>query len=104
MLQGHLAALAEEKTVAGSSQSEAIIGALRESHYIGALLRNCALAATLDGKQPKASVERLDLGVLVAGATARHRFKAVQQGVALNHAVPESPFSCWVTRISSNKP
>lgn len=107
VLQGHLAALTEEKRASGSPQTEAMLGALRESHYIGALLRNLALAAKLDGKHPEASLEPLDLGDLVARATARHRFMAVQQGVELNDAVPEAPLfvlgdSVFVEQAVSN--
>lgn len=91
VLQGHLATLAEEKKAAGSPATEAMAGALRESHYIGALLRNLALAAKLDGGQPNANLESVDLGKLVERATMRHRYMAVQQQVELNHAIPETP-------------
>ena len=91
VLQGHLATLAEQKIVAGNRATDAITGALRESYYIGALLRNLALAAKLDGGQPVTCNESVDLGELVERATTRHRFMAVQQGVELNYAIPESP-------------
>lgn len=91
VLQGHLATLAEERKAAGSPSTEAMTGALRESYYIGALLRNLALAAKLDGGQPKATHESVDLGQLVERAAMRHRYMAVQQGVELNHAIPEQP-------------
>jgi signal transduction histidine kinase len=68
-----------------------LTGALRESYYIVALLRNLALAAKLDGGQPKATHDSVDLGELVARATARHRFMAAQQDVELNYATPEPP-------------
>jgi signal transduction histidine kinase len=91
VLQGHLATLAEETKSASGLPSEALTGALRESYYIGALLRNLALAAKLDGGPPEANYDLIDLGELVARATARLRFMATQQRVELNFAVPEPP-------------
>lgn len=91
VLQGHLATLAEERKAAGTPTTEAMAGALRESHYIGALLRNLALAAKLDGGQPNANLESFDLAKLVERAAMRHRYMAAQQQVELNHAIPEQP-------------
>jgi signal transduction histidine kinase len=91
VLQGHLAILAKETKAAGNPTTEAMTGALRESYYIGALLRNLALAAKLDGGKPEANQELVDLGELVVRAAMRHRFIAVQQNVELNYSVPESP-------------
>lgn len=91
VLQGHLATLTEMKSPRSDPAGEALTGALRESTYIGALLRNLALVAKLDGGQPLAVQDTVDLGALVARATQRNRFLARQQGVELNDAVPESP-------------
>jgi signal transduction histidine kinase len=91
VLQGHLATLAEERKAAGGPATEAMTGALRESYYIGALLRNLALAAKLDRGKREATHDSVDLGELVARAATRHRFMAVQQGVELNYAIPEQP-------------
>jgi signal transduction histidine kinase len=91
VLQGHLAALAEAKVATSASAAEALAGALRESFYIGALLRNLALKARLDGGQPVDHRDSVDLGEIVARATERNRFLAAQQGVELNDAVPDLP-------------
>jgi signal transduction histidine kinase len=90
VLNGHLAELAARK-LNQAEANDALSGALRESHYIGSLLRNLALAAKLDGERFVAEDEWLDLGAVVTRATLRHQFLAKQQHVELNHAVPEHP-------------
>jgi signal transduction histidine kinase len=91
VLQGHLATLVEEKRASGLQPSEALNGALRESQYIGALLRNLTLTAKLDGQQRETYTDKIDLGDLVGRATLRLEFLAKQHRIELNHSVPDAP-------------
>jgi signal transduction histidine kinase len=89
VLQGHLAQLRKE--VAGGGDAARRLGAAaEEAHYIGSLLQNLSAAAKLE---TSGAVERhpVDLSALVERVATRHRPVAAGAGVALEHAVPETP-------------
>jgi signal transduction histidine kinase len=87
VLQGHLSQLRQD---AGAGQAAVLAAAAEEAHYIGSLLQNLSAAAKLE---TTGAVERhpVDLSALVERVVERHRPVAQAIGVALEHAVPESP-------------
>lgn len=79
VLQGYLAEL--ESTV----DRPALQHALREVHYLGALVDDLAAHARMDAAQPH---RELDLADAVERVAARHRPLARRKGVDLQHALP----------------
>ncbi|MBX7078239.1 MAG: HAMP domain-containing histidine kinase [Nannocystaceae bacterium] len=90
VLQGHLATLRDGGTDAPLDRAT-LGAAMQESHYIGSLLHNLAIAAKLDTERPELQRAPVDLGALVERVAARHRPISAQLGVALEHTVPEPP-------------
>jgi len=86
VLQGHLSDLRKRMPT-----DEKVRGAMEESHYIAALLRNLSAAARLDAGEPMIARLDVDLGEVVERVVARHQPIAKARGVQLNHAVPERP-------------
>ncbi|HYU15350.1 MAG TPA: HAMP domain-containing sensor histidine kinase [Candidatus Acidoferrum sp.] len=89
VLQSHLATIHEQRLAGGEVDLGAIVHAMNEAHYLGALAHNLAAAATLDAGEPAIARSPVDLGALVDRVLARHRPVARQLGVALDGAVPE---------------
>ncbi|HET8645274.1 MAG TPA: HAMP domain-containing sensor histidine kinase [Vicinamibacteria bacterium] len=89
VLQGHLAQLRKE-AAAGTAGERRLGAAAEEAHYIGSLLQNLSAAAKLETGAP---LERhpFDLSALVERVVERHRPLAEAAGIALAHAVPETP-------------
>lgn len=87
VLQGHLTELRGDD----DAPSEALLGAMRETHYIASLLHNLGAIAKLD--QPRPHIERtdVDLGRLLERVVARHRPLAAQLDIELEVSVPEPP-------------
>ena len=92
VLQGHLAQLRKDAGE-GSEHARRVGAAAEEAHYIGSLLQNLSAAAKLE---TSGAVERhpVDLSALVERVIERHRPVAAAAGVALDHAVPETPLWC----------
>jgi len=88
VLQGHLDALRERPDPA------TVVSAMVEAHYIGSLLANLSAAARLDGAEPALQRRPILLAELVERVVARHRPIARPQGVAVEHALPESDL--WI--------
>jgi signal transduction histidine kinase len=89
VLQGHLDQLRKD-AAAGGPQARRADAAAEEAHYIGSLLQNLSAAAKLE---TRGAVERhpFDLSALVERVVERHRPVAAAAGVAVDHAVPETP-------------
>lgn len=86
VLQGHLSDLRKRMP-----EDEKVRGAMEESHYIAALLRNLSAAARLDAGEPMIARLDVDLAEVVERVVARHQPIAKARGVQLNHSVPERP-------------
>lgn len=89
VLQGHLADL---DRLAGDQNAtrDHVRAAIREAHYMGSLLRNLEVAATLDEAGAHQVVARTDLGDLVSRVVARHQPIARASDIELNVAVPDA--------------
>lgn len=88
VLQGHLAALADD---ADSDHAGRIRSAMGEAHYMASLIHNLALAAKLEAGEPTVIREPVDLDAVVDRVIARHLPIARNHAIALEHATPESP-------------
>ena len=86
VLQGHLSDLRKRMP-----DDPKVRGAMEESHYIAALLRNLSAAARLDAGEPMIARLDVDLSEVVERVVERHQPIAKARGVQLNHAVPERP-------------
>lgn len=87
VLQGHLAELE------AAPDREALRGAMREAHYLGALMHNLGVSARLDGDDGAIARAPVDLSALVQRVVARHRPIARGRGMALESAVPAEPLT-----------
>lgn len=92
VVQGHLSAL-QARLPSDSPAQEGLRGAIRETHYLAALLHNLGAAARLDNAMPIVERRPLDLNELVARVVARHRPLAETLGVEIGAAVPEQVVS-----------
>lgn len=90
VLQGHLAAL-REQAKDGSRESEILVSAMDEAHYMASIIHNLAVAARLDAGEAALQLSAVDLGVLVERVVARHAPIARQAGVSIEHAAPPEP-------------
>ena len=90
VVQGHLSALASSLP-SESPAHDQLRSAIRDTHYLAALLHNLWAAARLD--RPAETLERrpLDLNALVGRVVARHDPLAETLNVELGAAVPEAP-------------
>lgn len=90
VVQGHLSTL-QSVLPSDSPAQDGLRGAIRETHYLAALLHNLGAAARLEN--PMTIVERrpLDLNALVERVVARHSPLAATLNVELGVAVPEQP-------------
>jgi signal transduction histidine kinase len=91
VLQGHLIELARAFREGGPIVPAKLSGAIEESHYLGALLRNLSAAARLEAGEPMLTRHAFDLRALVERVVARHAPIARERGVSLGHAVPDAP-------------
>jgi signal transduction histidine kinase len=87
VLQGHLAKL-RERVNGGESASETIALAMTEAHYIGSLLQNLGLAASMSTGDVQLNLSEVNLNDLVRRVILRHRPIARQLEVGLESAVP----------------
>ena len=90
VVQGHLSRL-QTQLPAGSPAHEGLRGAIRETHYLGALLHNLGAASRLDNSARPIEPRALDLNELVGRVVARHAPLAATLEVELGVAVPEQP-------------
>lgn len=88
-LAGHLSDLREAHARGAGPDPRTLDSAARETHYIGALLRNLGAAARLEAGEPLRDAGDVDLGALVERVALRHAVLARAAGVELGHAVPE---------------
>lgn len=90
VVQGHLSRL-QAQLPADSRAHDGLRDAIRETHYLGALLHNLGAAARLE--RSAATIERhpVNLNTLVERVIARHSPLAATLGVELGAAVPEEP-------------
>jgi signal transduction histidine kinase len=93
VLQGHLAELQRRGARGEPVESSVVAAASQEAHYMAALLHNLGAAARLEAGEPGVQRVPVDLNALVERCVSRHRPIARQQGVQLDHAVPERPVS-----------
>ncbi|EPX59982.1 hypothetical protein D187_002068 [Cystobacter fuscus DSM 2262] len=91
VLQGHLAEMQQRAARGEPVEREVIAAASQEAHYMAALLHNLGAAARLEAGEPGMQRAPVDLNALVGRCIGRHRPIARQQGVQLEHAVPEPP-------------
>lgn len=89
VLQSHLTEIQEQRASGREVDLAAIASAMNEAHYLGALIQNLAVAASLDVGEPEIVRAPVDLGALVSRVMSRHRPIARQLEVALDGAVPE---------------
>ena len=90
VVQGHLSAL-QSLMPSGCPAQDELRGAIRETHYLAALLHNLGAAARLDRATPVIERRPLDLNALIARVVARHIPLAGTLDVELTFAVPEQP-------------
>lgn len=94
VLQGRLAELDARVREAGAidrAAARATLGpALVECEYLGQLVSNMAAAARFAGGRPFVERHDVDLRALTERVVERHAALARQQGVALEHAVPDA--------------
>jgi signal transduction histidine kinase len=90
VVQGHLSTL-QSLVPPGGPAHEGLRGAIRETHYLGALLHNLGVAARLDRATAELERHPLDLSALVTRVIARHSPLAATVDVELGFAVPEEP-------------
>lgn len=88
VVQGHLSSLASS-LASNSPAQEDLRGAIRETHYLAALLHNLGVSARLDNPMPIIERRPLDLSALVERVIARHQPLARTLSVDLGVAVPE---------------
>ncbi len=91
VLQGHLAELQQRSARGEPVEAAVVAAASQEAHYMAALLHNLGAAARLEAGEPAVQRATVDLNALVERCMGRHRPIARQQGVQLDHAVPETP-------------
>ncbi len=91
VLQAHLTTLREAHAAGRAPDPLILTAAMDETHYIGALLHNLAVAAKLDAGEPGMIKGPVDLNALVTRVVSRHAPIARQRAIALEHAVPEQP-------------
>ncbi len=89
VLRGHLA----ELEAGGAACPDAMRGALREAHYLGALIHNLGVSARLATDDGPMHANPVDLTALVERVVARHRPVARGEGVDLQVAVPPGPLT-----------
>lgn len=87
VLQGHLAALGEDK--APEDAAATLRAAMQESDYIASLVRNLEVAARLDAGEPEVARDPIALSPLLARVISRHAPLARRCAVELVYAVPE---------------
>jgi signal transduction histidine kinase len=90
VVQGHLSALQAQLPSDGPAHDQ-LRGAIRDTHYLAALLRNLWAGAQLDAPAPTLDRPPLDLNALVARVVARHGPLSESLGVDLGAGVPEAP-------------
>lgn len=94
VIQGHLSTL--QAALQDDSQAhDAMRGAIRETHYLAALLHNLGVAARLDNAMPVVERRPLNLHDLLERVIARHRPLAKMLDIELEAAVPE--VMVWVS-------
>lgn len=86
VLQGHLAALANESTDKATARA-----AMNEAHYMAGLVHNLQTVAKLDIADDVVQRHPVDLRDVVTRVVARHRPIARAAGIALEEAVPAEP-------------
>lgn len=91
VLQGHLAEMQRRSARGEPVEGAVVAAASQEAHYMAALLHNLGAAARLEAGEPGRQRAPVDLNALVGRCLGRHRPIARQQGVQLEHAVPEPP-------------
>ena len=91
VLQGHLAEIQRKTARSEPLEASVVAAASQEAHYMAALIHNLGAAARLEAGEPGVQRAPVDLNALVARCLGRHRPIARQQGVQLEHAVPEPP-------------
>ena len=91
VLQGHLAELQQRSARGEVVEATVVAAASQEAHYMAALIHNLGAAARLEAGEPAVQRAPVDLNALVERCMSRHRPIARQQGVQLEHAVPETP-------------
>ena len=91
VLQGHLAELQRRSARGEPVEAGVVAAASQEAHYMAALIHNLGAAARLEAGEPAVQRAEVDLNALVERCMGRHRPIARQQGVELEHAVPETP-------------
>lgn len=90
VVQGHLSTLQSLVPLEGPIQ-DGLRGAIRETHYLAALLHNLGVAARLENPTPVLECQPLDLNKVVERVVARHQPLARTLTVELDAAVPEQP-------------
>jgi len=90
VVQGHLSAL-QAQLPADSPAHDQLRGAIRDTHYLAALLRNLWAGAQLDTPAPALDRRSLDLNALVSRVVARHGPLSEVLGVDLGTGVPDVP-------------
>lgn len=88
VLQGHLSTLREQAARAGAKETETLVSAMNEAHYMASLVHNLTAAARLASADVKLQPSEVELGALVERVTGRHRPIARQLEVALESAIP----------------
>jgi len=91
VLQGHLAEMQRQSARGETLEAGVVAAASQEAHYMAALIHNLGAAARLEAGEPGMQRAPVDLNALVTRCLGRHRPIARQQGVQLEHAVPEPP-------------
>lgn len=91
VLQGHLAAMQEASAGGLPVERAQVVAAMREAHYLAALVHNLAATAKLDADAPRLHRGAVDLSALVDRVIGRHRPIARQLQVSLESATPEAP-------------
>jgi signal transduction histidine kinase len=91
VLQGHLAEMQRRAARGEPVEGSVVAAASQEAHYMAALIHNLGAAARLEAGEPGMQRAPVDLNALVGRCIGRHRPIARQQGVQLEHAVPEPP-------------
>lgn len=91
VLQGHLTTLREGASVDNEKNTDVVVGAMNEAHYMASLVHNLAVVARLDAAEISLHRTPVDLGALAERVASRHRPIARLLDIEINVAEALSP-------------